>query len=355
MLGARPITAVGDEWPELVWKSDGSLRDDFRIFRIPVSFDTDRFFTTVREQIPDAVYSSKYGIPGWQTASLSSNNPDRLYHEESEHQIEFYADGRFKQFDQRITAERNFTSPVYQSIDDVWTKLKNYKIVKPRIVRLLPSAIVPNHVDGPNVLSVFAALTSNSRSGIFCDGVLHQIPIDGCLYVMNAGIDHHVFNFGSEDRYHLIFNMYPSDQPSPRALFERGLVPVTAASSIPENVKKNRSVNHMLNATMLADGGARFANWLLADLRAKDVSKFDFFVDQELVDKGAFGALIALISGLFIGARRAFFLHASATKLKLPSAEQKVVEFLSQISQIDRASPPFRENLKTFISAIEIS
>lgn len=353
MLGVQPIDTTGVDWRNLVWKPDGSVDPDFTIIRIPVRLESEHFLSNALKEIPNESWSAKYNVSGWQAAYLTSSEPNQFYIDKPEDQLKFTSDG-FQGYHAREGGIRKFGSPVFHTIDDFWNHFSKFSIVKPKLSRLLPSTVIKSHIDGPHVVSAFIALSSNSYAGIFVDGVLYRIPEDGFVYLMNASLDHHVFNFGNDIRYHLVFNLYPNDLPSPRELLKKT---VNTGEAVP--AERNRIIRHTLNRQLLADGGALFSKQLMTDLRSKTVCEFQYFVGQDVIDDGAFGTLIALIGGMSLGYGQAFHLYVSEDQgekpLVMASKEQQALDYLTKISRSPLAGAKYQANLQAFLSRIHVN
>lgn len=101
------------------------------------------------------------------------------------------------------------------SLEQAYQKLlPHFHIGRVRIAQLPPRQCYSMHID-TSIYRYHLAVVTNPFSYItYCHGEMFQIPSDGHLYRMNTRLRHSAFNGGTEDRIHLLWELFPRGQKS---------------------------------------------------------------------------------------------------------------------------------------------
>lgn len=345
-MNSLTVPHGNENFIEQIWDLKAqTIRSDFGLLRLPLCYSPEDVEKAMQNYLPDTAWTPKPGTRGLDVVGLTGSNPDDLYADERLPQVEFGPGSVLLSIIPR--PPRIHASPVFKALSPLWQKLDEFQIVKPKLSRLKPSHTLTSHIDGPGIVNLHLAVSTNEFSMVCVLGKLYHIPADGHLYALNASVPHHVFNFGTTERIHVVTIIRPKSFVQAPKFEPQVPLPLDLANS-------TRIVQHQLSHKLLEDGGEAFYHSLAADLRANNVKQFRFSVSQESIDDQSFLLLLGLISGLVMGGRRAIFLEPeSPTDVLRATPETRCAfEFLERVSNSPIAGDDLRAGLKDFLGHV---
>ncbi len=210
MSYAQPLILDAEQnFSEFIW-ADGrgevrQLRHDFEVVRLPQKVDFRRASETLSRLVPAESWTSKYDIPGYQAVSLTGSDPEDIFGEEKYPQSKFAPGGRV--IERLVRPPRILESEAYRELGFIWEQFADWNIICPRLMKAVPGCVIPSHTDGAQTVNFHLVLQTNELAACCFGGKLYHLPADGHLYAVNAHSDHHCFNFGSDDRIHLLIGL----------------------------------------------------------------------------------------------------------------------------------------------------
>ncbi len=181
------------------------LGDTMRAIKLPYTIDPARVLRTVNQYLDTSTWYKKYKITGYTGVSLIGSDPQNVYADEG---------APFSLYDKnnRVIQKIEFPhkihkSPLFEALSFVWSSFPEYQFHNPRLLKLEPGSIVPQHTDGESILNYHLVLSTNDLCGVSVEGDFFHFDADSHIYVVNASKDHFVYNLGLTDRVHLVFNL----------------------------------------------------------------------------------------------------------------------------------------------------